>query len=124
MAITGLNADSANLKSVSGSMADNHGTLEYQLASLASMSDELKAALEGQAGMAAQSVFADAHARGKKLNVTLNHLIELLTQAGVKIDADDLDGKQRLLRLAGTDGVNEDGAKYSSDIHSKVDNSF
>ncbi|GAB2693877.1 hypothetical protein [Nocardia thraciensis] len=119
------------LKGSAQQTSDRLDELERQLKSLVGVQDELRAAVVSKgAGDAIYTTVGNAHERGKALAGTLSKIITDLNQAGVKVEADDLQGAQQILRseAAGenwtggqgswSDGQMQDAAKFKVDTSS------
>ncbi|MEU0546034.1 hypothetical protein ABZ319_39810 [Nocardia sp. NPDC005978] len=88
------------------------GTHEGYLGALASVKEEFRvAASSAGAGDAAQSTLQNAHMAGVKLGRSLQEVIEVLVETGVRIDTSDMDA------AAGIDNASALGS------NGKIDNS-
>ncbi|MGY4098691.1 hypothetical protein ACW2Q0_03875 [Nocardia sp. R16R-3T] len=88
---TFTHVDPDKLKTGAANSAACLGELEGCMNGLWSAQDELAAAVHGATGRAAQTALSNAYNAGKSLGGTLQEIIDALNDAGVKIDAQDLD---------------------------------
>jgi hypothetical protein len=98
------NVDPAKLQVGATNTAASLGELESHLSGLSNAQDELAVAVRGATGTAANQALINAYTAGKSLGGTLQEIIDALTDAGVKIDASDLDAAGQVHAKAGADG--------------------
>ncbi|NNH73232.1 hypothetical protein HLB23_25810 [Nocardia uniformis] len=120
--------DPAALQSSANNTAACLGELESHLKALAATQDELHTAVVSQgAGNAIYNTLGNAHVRGLSLAGTLQQIVDGLSDTGVKVDLEDLEGAARVNAAMGDDGVVDGGAGASSwtsagtAVDSKVD---
>jgi len=98
----------------------NQGELEGYLRSWMSLRDDFAAFVkDSHTAASIQTTMDSAHTSGKKLAQTLQDILELLRDTGVKIDATDLENKARVDRssVTGLSGV-QTGTNSSVDTAS------
>ncbi|MEV5840101.1 hypothetical protein [Nocardia sp. NPDC052112] len=103
---TFTHVDPEKLKTGAANSSACLGELEGCLNGMWSAQDELAAAVPptSQTGRAAQTALSNAYNAGKSLGGTLQEIIDALNDAGVKIDAHDLDAASQVTHSGGDAG--------------------
>lgn len=95
--MAGLHAEVDVIASTGKAAMALQGTHEGYLASMLGVQDELQAAVKSPAGgMAIQQTMTGAYEAGKALSVSLQEIITVLQESGVKIDVSDMDAAAQL----------------------------
>jgi hypothetical protein len=96
MAIT-YTGDPSRVQTAANNTAACHGELETQLRSLAHHQEWLQAAVQSQhTGTAIYNALGNAWTQGKALSGTLQNITDALSQSGVNVDVQDLEGAAKL----------------------------
>lgn len=100
-----FNGDPEVLRGTANHTAACLGELESHLKALMGVQDELYAAVVSRGtGSAIYRTLGEAHHSGTVLAGTLQQIVDELSQTGVSVDAQDLEGAGRVNALLGDDG--------------------